>query len=263
MTQATGRTSPCSEFERADLKDARLTARLCRVVEALSVNPAASFPQAMPSEAELEGFYRLVRNEKVTFDKVVSPHVVATVQRAGAHDTVLVVHDTTEVRFQGEARRAGLGRVGQCGPGFFGHLSLVLASDNSREPLGVVATQTWTRQGKSVTPRRYAGERKDQEARMAPGRESERWAQGVELAEAAVAGQSQLVHVMDREGDNCELMTGEPTVRDAWLAVAKLGGHLRNNGEPGWLVLGRGYDELLTLEVGFRLASPQLDPCVV
>ena len=47
------------------------------------------------------------------------------------------------------------------------------------------------------------------------------------------------------------------------LAVAKLGGHIRNNGKPGWLVLGRGHDELLTLEVGFRLASGQLDPCVV
>ena len=52
-------------------------------------------------------------------------------------------------------------------------------------------------------------------------------------------------------------------MRDALLAVAKLGGHIRNNGEPGWLVLGRGYDELLTLEVGFRLASAQPAPCVV
>ena len=207
MTEATGTTSPCSEFERAELKDGRLTARLCRVVEALSVNPAASFPKAMPSEAELEGVYRLVRNEKVTFDRVVSPHVAATVERASAHETVLVLHDTTEFRFKGETHRSGLGRVGQCGQGFLGHLSLVLASDGSREPLGVVATQTWTRQSKSVTQRRYAGELTDQEARIASGRESERWGKGVELAEAAVAGRSQLVHVMDSEGDNYELMT--------------------------------------------------------
>jgi len=56
---------------------------------------------------------------------------------------------------------------------------------------------------------------------------------------------------------------GEPTGRDALLAVVKLGGHIRNNGEPGWLVLGRGYDERLTREVGFRLASAQPAPCVV
>lgn len=46
----------------------------------------------------------------------------------------------------------------------------------------------------------------------------------------------------------------EPTIRDAMLAVAKLGGHLKNNGEPGWLVLGRGYEDLLLLERGAALA---------
>lgn len=46
----------------------------------------------------------------------------------------------------------------------------------------------------------------------------------------------------------------EPTVQDALLAVARLGGHLRRNGQPGWIVLLRGYKELLVLETGFRLA---------
>jgi hypothetical protein len=32
-----------------------------------------------------------------------------------------------------------------------------------------------------------------------------------------------------------------PTVRDAMLGVAALGGHIKNNGDPGWLVLGRGF----------------------
>lgn len=36
-----------------------------------------------------------------------------------------------------------------------------------------------------------------------------------------------------------------PTVRDALLAVAKLGGHLKSNGDPGWQVLARGWLKLL------------------
>ena len=44
------------------------------------------------------------------------------------------------------------------------------------------------------------------------------------------------------------------TARDALLAVARLGGHIKNNGEPGWIVLGRGYEDLLTLERGAELA---------
>jgi hypothetical protein len=43
-----------------------------------------------------------------------------------------------------------------------------------------------------------------------------------------------------------------PTVRDAMLAIAALGGHLKSNGDPGWLVLGRGLHDLLLLELGWR-----------
>ena len=42
-----------------------------------------------------------------------------------------------------------------------------------------------------------------------------------------------------------------PTVKEALSAVAALGGHLKNNGDPGWLVLGRGMDYVLALERGW------------
>jgi hypothetical protein len=44
------------------------------------------------------------------------------------------------------------------------------------------------------------------------------------------------------------------TVREAMLAVAALGGHIKNNGDPGWIVLGRGYEDLLLLEQGAAIA---------
>ena len=34
-----------------------------------------------------------------------------------------------------------------------------------------------------------------------------------------------------------------------------MGGHIRNNGDPGWLTLGRGFEELLVLEAGFQIAQ--------
>lgn len=42
---------------------------------------------------------------------------------------------------------------------------------------------------------------------------------------------------------------GRPTIRDMLLVVAGLGGHIKNNGEPGWIVLGRGYDDFLAAEL--------------
>lgn len=44
----------------------------------------------------------------------------------------------------------------------------------------------------------------------------------------------------------------KPTVQDAMVAIAGLGGHLPRNGDPGWLVLGRGMHDLLLLELGWR-----------
>jgi hypothetical protein len=49
-------------------------------------------------------------------------------------------------------------------------------------------------------------------------------------------------------------LPNNPTVRDAMLAVARLGGHIKNNGEPGWAVLGRGFHKLLALEEGWIAA---------
>lgn len=46
-----------------------------------------------------------------------------------------------------------------------------------------------------------------------------------------------------------------PTVGDTLQAVARLGGHLRQNGDPGWLVLGRGLQKLLWMEAGWVAAT--------
>ncbi len=35
-----------------------------------------------------------------------------------------------------------------------------------------------------------------------------------------------------------------------WIAVAALGGHQKNNGDPGWVTLARGYEKLRTLTEG-------------
>ena len=44
------------------------------------------------------------------------------------------------------------------------------------------------------------------------------------------------------------------TIYEAMLALAQLGGHQKRVGPPGWMILGRGLEELLSLEAGWRLA---------
>jgi len=57
-----------------------------------------------------------------------------------------------------------------------------------------------------------------------------------------------------------QMMSKNITIREALLVVAKKGGHVKNNGDPGWLVLARGMHELLLMEQGFR-AAMQLKNC--
>lgn len=48
-----------------------------------------------------------------------------------------------------------------------------------------------------------------------------------------------------------------PTVRDVMLAIADVGGHIRQNGDPGWIVLGRGFEDFVKAEAAWRAALAQ------
>ena len=49
-------------------------------------------------------------------------------------------------------------------------------------------------------------------------------------------------------------LPAQPTARQALIALAVLGGYIPNKRDPGWLVLGRGMEKLLTLEAGWVAA---------
>lgn len=49
-------------------------------------------------------------------------------------------------------------------------------------------------------------------------------------------------------------LPANPTLRDALLAIAALGGHLKNNGDPGWQTLWRGFEKLLVAEAAWSAA---------
>jgi hypothetical protein len=136
-----------AEFNGLTLGDRRRVDRAERIVERLSARPDASFPLALGSRAELEGFYRLVESDSVTFEALSHPHRTETAGRCREQGVVLVAHDTTDFHFKGDARK-GLGKVStskEKSQGFYAHVSLAISAESSREPLGVLAVQRWAR----------------------------------------------------------------------------------------------------------------------
>ena len=43
------------------------------------------------------------------------------------------------------------------------------------------------------------------------------------------------------------------TLSEALELLAKMGGHITNNGPPGWMTLGAGFEKLLLLKLGFEM----------
>jgi len=190
------------EFARAQLGDRRLNARLDTLVCALQDAPDRSFPSATRSSAELEGAYRFFRNERVSLDALIAPHLDATAGRAADEEAaVLVLHDTTELRFGGDQRREGLGTLPLAGQGFFGHFALVVSGDGERRPLGIGGIDLVVR---ADGPARRLHE-VDYVKRKAMDRESDRWGEMVAEVHARLGG-LRPIHVMDREADDFELL---------------------------------------------------------
>jgi hypothetical protein len=192
------------EFERIELGDARLNGRARRVARALASQPEMGFPRALATEAELEGFYRFLSNDKVTAERLLRPHVDATVGRLTEHGLALVIHDNTEFRFGGVQGRSGLGEVGPTGSGFLAHFALAIAPD-CRDPLGVLAIDSWVRLGDSPTQERRKDPNKYKELKKRPS-EQDRWFTMVERVAERVAGRAELIHVMDSEADDYILL---------------------------------------------------------
>jgi len=188
-----------SEYRGAVLGDQRRSERLERIGRDLARNPGLSFPEAMRTEGQLEGLYRFLNNDEVTFEAVHAPHAEQTRLRCQGHERVLVLHDTTVLTFNGE--REGLGRIHDAGAtrGFRLHASLAVTP--TRTPLGVLGAETWAR---TKPPLRDLNRR---HLRADPQRESLRWGRAVRACEQRLQGTARAIHVMDREGDNYDLLS--------------------------------------------------------
>jgi hypothetical protein len=185
-----------TEMSGAEFGDARLSRRLCKIVEAVQVAPDQSFPLLF-DDSQLEGAYRFFNNEAVTPKAILQPHVAATVARMAAERVALVVHDTSTMSFDPDGARRGLGRVRSAGQAFFAHVSLALSGDGTRMPLGVVGLSHHVRAGEQ--------KKKKLKTKNNPDNERARWGRQVNAVATLGVDRSRVVHVMDREADDFAL----------------------------------------------------------
>lgn len=195
-----------AEFESNDLGDARLDRRLLSIVDALTRHPEASFPAALGSTAEVEAFYRLLRNEQLTYKKVTQSHRDTTAARCAEFKEVLVIHDWTEFNWScnDDYLRENLSRLSKQRQGFYGHCSIACSADGLRVPLGTIGMKTYVHKKQSTE--------KCQEFwnKISPACESEgeHWMEGIKAAEKSIGDKTAVIHVCDREADKLRIFRG-------------------------------------------------------
>jgi hypothetical protein len=201
MKRATGvlRLRPLAEeFVGAQLGDERLNRRLERMADQLAERATESFPKALADESQLEAAYRFFGNDRVKPEAILEPHFVSSAKRASALPSILVIHDTTEFEFGGNAEREGLGRLLRPGQGFFGHFSLAVEATPIHAPLGLLGLESIFRHTEAI-PRR----KRTKKHHLG---ESARWARAVESTQSRLAAPVRAIHLMDREGDSFAIL---------------------------------------------------------
>lgn len=192
------------DLSRADLGDPRRVARAQAVVERLAAKPDASLPDAMVSDSELEGAYRLFSNDRVSFERLFDAHAFGTAERARGSGLVLAIHDTTNCMFRhADPKEIGYLTTGK--PGFLLHLTLLVDTREWRRPLGLTHAEILPR---STPPRRRGTKYKESRYVTAKKPDSEflRWHRGIDITETRLAGGAAVIHIADRESDSYVLM---------------------------------------------------------
>jgi hypothetical protein len=153
----------------------------------LVTKPDVSLPKALAGSAELEAAYRFFGNVAVTPDAILDGHFEGVRQRCDSEETVLVLHDTTDIKFRHDGRRRGDDGEALPKQQFFAHFALTVTDDGTRRPLGVAGLGTWYR-GASFGGGGWHDE-------------YDRWWLMAELASQRLDHKS-VVHIMDREADD-------------------------------------------------------------
>ena len=195
-----------SEFSGADFGDARLSGRLIQLAETCAAAPDKSLPKATGSRRALTAAYRFFGNDGVTAAMILEPHRMLTVERITQAGRALILHDTSDFAFPG--KREGLGPLHGTGDrGFLMHCSLAVTADGTRRPLGVVASNTWTRKDKPRNKKPNGEKLAGSDYAKLKDKESDRW--GDQLCEVVerVGARAELIHIMDREADAYALLS--------------------------------------------------------
>lgn len=215
-----------NEMETVNLGDRRLNNRAVEVLNSMSDDPNASIPKAFQGWHDTKAAYRFFDNSKVTQQQILQPHLDKTVDRIKQENRVLLIQDTTELDYNGQQQKQGVGpsRKTHEKKLFFHPM---LATTTEKVALGLINIHTWHREellSKKHTHKVLNNRRLH--SQDISEKESFRWLLGYRQA-TKIARECQGTHIImvaDRESDIADLYNEaeETELQKAdWIVRAK------------------------------------------
>ena len=193
------------EASLANFGDSRLDNRMSKVLSELGDRPNLSITAACKGRAEWTAAYRFFDNERVTFAKVLEPHIAQTKARMAQEKVVLIVQDTTEIDLtRPEQEVIGAGELDGSRQGLLLHLLEAFTTDGI--PLGAVWAEEWNRTD-GVSHESAEKKSRDRKHKPIEEKESFRWLTGLRKAREAAQElpDTRCICVSDSESDIYEV----------------------------------------------------------
>jgi hypothetical protein len=186
-------------FGHATLGDKRRTKRLVKLADQMCMRPGGTLPQKLRNPADLQALYRLMDKDDVTHEAILDAHRQTTLQRIKQLEgPVLVLHDTTELKYTTRKSLTNLGQIGNGNQrGYITHNSLAVDPE-TRDVIGL-CNQVLHRRPKvpKSETRTQRNKRKSRESLL--------WIKGTKPLPA----DWQIVDVCDRGADTAEFIEHE------------------------------------------------------
>jgi len=202
-------------FEGIEFGHKARSKRFIRTLRQLAGDPQGSINKACGEPSQSKAAYRMIANEKLTEEAIISTHRDVTLEhiRASSEPVVLVPQDTTEFNYTHLEHTSGLGCIGSTENlrGILMHSAVAVTPQGGI--LGLLHQALWVR------PEEERGKKRTRKQRPIEEKESYRWLAAMEQAESGDHGQARLIHVCDREGDIYELF--DKAEREGYLFLIR------------------------------------------
>lgn len=187
-----------NHWEACNLRDLRLSNRASEIGSKMFEKPNSLIPHQMGDWASTKACYRFLDNPSVKYSSLISPYFSETKKVVMGYDTVLCIHDTSEINYGVSSEIDGLSQVGKgLSKGFLLHTSLAIVPSPFPKVLGLLHQEIHYRKPKP--------NKETKKLRYSRERESDLWNNALNAIGSSTTS-TKYVDIMDRGADIYRVM---------------------------------------------------------